>query len=232
MRAQRAVDLLIGTSVLVLTAPAVALAMLAVKLTSPGPAIYSQTRLGRCGRPFVIYKLRSMSHNCEKHSGVQWCQARDPRVTRLGWFLRWTHLDELPQLWNILKGEMSLVGPRPERPEIVLGLEESLPRYRNRLVVRPGLTGLAQLQLPPDTDLESVREKLRYDLQYIEIGSAWLDLRLLAGTAFHVVRMPYWFSRGLLGLPGEPEIDPGRRGFPNNLVVEGSTNRSRRHNFS
>jgi hypothetical protein len=123
-------------------------------------------------------------------------------------------VDELPQLFNILKGEMSLVGPRPERPELVAGLEASLPRYRDRLLVRPGLTGLAQVQLPPDTDLESVRRKLRYDLHYVTHRSVWLDVRLMVATAIHVAGLPFAVSRHGLGLPGESEVEPERRARP------------------
>jgi hypothetical protein len=119
-------------------------------------------------------------------------------------------VDELPQLFNILAGEMSLVGPRPERPELVGVLETSIPRYRERLAVRPGLTGLAQVQLPPDTDLDSVRRKLRYDLHYVAAGSVWMDLRLLMATAIHVAGLPFTVSRLVLGLPGEPEVEPER----------------------
>jgi lipopolysaccharide/colanic/teichoic acid biosynthesis glycosyltransferase len=209
-RAQRALDLVGGSVLLVLLAPVVGLAMLVVKLTSPGPALYSQTRLGRFGRPFRILKIRSMTHNCEKQSGIQWCRANDPRVTRVGWVLRKLHIDEFPQLWNILRGEMSLVGPRPERPEIVAKLEQLLPRYRERLAVRPGLTGLAQVQLPPDTDLESVRRKLRYDLHYVTVGGPWMDVRLLAATAVHVAGLPFGVSRLVLRLPGQPEVEPER----------------------
>jgi hypothetical protein len=124
--------------------------------------------------------------------------------------LRKTHVDELPQLVNIVRGQMSLVGPRPERPELVVKLEQALSRYRWRLAVRPGLTGLAQLQLPPDTDLECVRRKLKYDLHYVETGGPWMDVRLLIGTAFHVVGLPFRVSRTLLSLPGEPEVEPER----------------------
>src|SRR5262249_59432916 len=129
---------------------------LAVKLTSRGPAVYRQTRLGRYGRPFVIYKLRSMTHDCERRSGVQWCRKNDPRVTRIGWLLRKTHIDELPQLVNILRGQMSLVGPRPERPELVATLEQLLPRYRDRLGVPPRPPAPAPLHLPPPPPLHTL----------------------------------------------------------------------------
>src|SRR5262245_54407560 len=214
-RAQRLLDLVAGISLAIFAVPVIALAMLAVRLSSRGPAIYTQTRLGRYGKPFIIYKLRSMTHNCEKQSGIQWSSGRrDIRVTPVGKLLRRTHIDELPQLWNIVRGDMSLVGPRPERPEIVLGLEPVVPRYRERLAIRPGLTGLAQVQLPPDSDLESVRRKLRYDLHYVAVGSAWMDLRLMIATAVHVAGLPFAVSRLLLGLPGESEVEPERTALP------------------
>ena len=105
-------------------------------------------RLGKNGRPFRLHKIRTMRHDCEKATGPRWAVPGDPRITPLGRFLRQTHLDELPQLWNVLRGEMSLVGPRPERPEFVPDLEQAIPHYRDRLLVRPGVTGLAQVQLP------------------------------------------------------------------------------------
>src|SRR5262249_55106805 len=157
--------------------------------------------LGRFGRPFLIYKLRTMTHNCEQESGVRWAVPGDPRVTRLGRFLRKTHLDELPQLWNVLRGDMSLVGPRPERPEFVPGLERAIPGYRPRLLVKPGVTGLAQVQLPADTDIPSVRRKLAYDLYYIRSGGLWLDLRLLASTALRLAGVPYGVGIRLFRLP-------------------------------
>ena len=208
--AQRAFDIVVGLLVLVAALPAMAVALAIVKLTSRGPAIYAQTRLGRFGRPFLIYKIRSMTHDCEKQSGAKWSVKGDPRVTWIGKILRKTHVDELPQLVNILRGQMSLVGPRPERPEFVTVLEDALPRYRDRLAVRPGLAGLAQTQLPPDTDIESVRRKLRYDLYYVAHGSVWMDFRLLVATAIHLLGFRFAVSRTLLGLPGEPEVEPGR----------------------
>ena len=139
-----------------------------MRLTSPGPAIYTQKRLGKDGVPFTIYKLRTMRHDCERATGPRWAARRDSRVTPVGRVLRALHLDELPQFWNVLRGDMSLVGPRPERPEIAAVLTQSIPDYPLRLAVRPGLTGLAQVQFPADTDLESVRRKLDADLRYID----------------------------------------------------------------
>ncbi len=167
----------------------VALAAGAVKLTSPGPIFYSQTRVGLNGRKFRIYKIRSMRVNAEATSGIQWSQKGDTRITRVGKFLRITHIDELPQLLNVLLGQMSLVGPRPERPEVIQakGLNQLVPGYRHRLRVKPGVTGLAQCQLPADTDVTSVRYKVVYDLYYVENVSLWLDVRLIAATLFRAV---------------------------------------------
>jgi lipopolysaccharide/colanic/teichoic acid biosynthesis glycosyltransferase len=170
---------------LVLVAPLIAGLAMLVKLNSKGPAFYPQRRLGRFGRPFQIYKLRTMTHRCEQTSGPIWSMADDPRVTRLGRWLRDTHLDELPQLWNVLCGHMSLIGPRPERPEIAAQIEEALPEFRKRLLVRPGITGLAQLRLPPHLELNAVRWKLAYDILYIDQLSWGLDLRIALTTVLH-----------------------------------------------
>src|SRR5262249_14297707 len=151
--------------------------------------------------PFRIYKLRTMTHNCEKISGARWSTPGDTRITWLGRFLRRTHLDELPQLWNVLKGDMSLVGPRPERPEFLPELERAVPRYRERLHVKPGVTGLAQVQLPADVDVASVRRKVAYDLHYIRRLGFWLDLRLIACTALRVLGFPYHRGARLFRLP-------------------------------
>lgn len=187
--------------------PVVILAALAVKLTSRGPAFYTQTRLGRRGRPFKIYKIRTMIHNAESLTGPRWSLPGDPRVTLIGRILRATHLDELPQLINVLCGEMNLIGPRPERPEFFPELEEALPAYRQRLGVRPGVTGLAQVQLPPDSDLTSVRRKLAHDLYYIRYLSPWLDARLLICTAFHAFGLPCSFVSRLLGIPNSENVE-------------------------
>jgi lipopolysaccharide/colanic/teichoic acid biosynthesis glycosyltransferase len=173
---------------LLLLSPVIILAAIAVKLTSPGPALYRQTRLGRGGRPFRIIKLRTMVHNAESRTGPVWCQAGDPRVTPLGRLLRATHVDEFPQLINVLLGHMSLVGPRPERPEFVRDLEFRLPGYSDRLNVRPGITGIAQLNLPPDKDLDSVRRKLIHDLYYVRYCSPWLDFQVILFTGWDFIR--------------------------------------------
>jgi lipopolysaccharide/colanic/teichoic acid biosynthesis glycosyltransferase len=206
-RSKILLDLLVTAILLVITLPVIFLCALLIKLTSSGPAIYTQVRLGRRGRPYTIYKLRTMNHNCELKTGVQWATADDPRITRLGKFLRKTHLDELPQLWNVLKGDMSLVGPRPERPEFIPSLEEAIPYYCQRLAVRPGVTGLAQIHLSPDTNLESVRRKLAYDLYYVRQANVWLDLRIIACTAFQVVGTPFSFVRKLFFMPSVETIE-------------------------
>lgn len=175
-------DALVAFALIIVVSPVVMACALLVKLTSRGPAFYSQTRLGRNGRPFRLYKLRTMRHDAEARTGPVWSTRNDPRVTPVGRFLRETHLDEFPQLVNVLLGHMSLVGPRPERPEIATHLQEQLPLYQQRLHVRPGISGLAQLKLPPDSDLESVRLKLVHDLYYVQHVSPWLDLRILSCT--------------------------------------------------
>ncbi|MFO0877272.1 MAG: sugar transferase [Gemmataceae bacterium] len=195
---KRLFDLSVGLLIALLALPIILLAALLVKLTSRGPIFYCQTRVGRNGKPFTIWKLRSMYHNCEQMSGIVWSKKGDPRVTPVGRFLRRSHIDELPQLLNILRGEMSLVGPRPERPEFVPQLEAAIPRYRDRLLVLPGVTGLAQIHLGPDTDLASVERKLAMDLYYVKTISFWNDLKIVVATAIHVL-IPYrpskWFFR-------------------------------------
>jgi lipopolysaccharide/colanic/teichoic acid biosynthesis glycosyltransferase len=188
---------------LVLLAPVgavIALLVLLVRATSKGPGIYRQPRVGKGGRHFVMFKIRTMAADAEHGSGPVWTQPRDPRVTFVGRILRKLHLDELPQIFNVLRGEMSFVGPRPERPEFVRVLAEAIPHYRDRLAVRPGITGLAQIHLPPDTDLASVRNKLVLDLHYIERGNLWLDVRLMLCTALRIVKVHESFLTRVLGL--------------------------------
>jgi lipopolysaccharide/colanic/teichoic acid biosynthesis glycosyltransferase len=205
-RAKRVGEFVFALALLALTSPVILAAALVVRLTSRGPAFYSQTRLGRGGRPYRIWKLRTMYHNCEKLSGARWASARDPRITRAGRVLRKTHLDELPQLWNVLWGDMSLVGPRPERPEFVPELERAVPGYSERLRVRPGMTGLAQIQLPADTDLDSVRRKLTCDLYYVRRQGLLLDLQILLGTAGYLLGVPFGWMRRYLGIPGLADL--------------------------
>ena len=184
-------------------APLVLLGAVAVKLTSRGPAFYPQKRLGKNGRVFTLFKLRTMVKDAELLTGPVWAERDDPRVTPVGRILRSAHVDELPQLLNVLLGQMSLVGPRPERPELVPRLENELPHYGDRLKIRPGITGMAQLQLPPDRSVECVRRKLVYDLYYVRCVNPWLDGRILfltfarllidaAKTAWHPLALPPW----------------------------------------
>ena len=182
----------------VLTPPClfvVAVAALLIRLTSRGPALYAQTRLGRFGRPFTIYKLRTMRHNCEAEGGPKWSGKGDPRVTRLGSILRRLHVDELPQLINVWKGEMSLIGPRPERPEIVVALRPMIRGYDRRLAVRPGVSGFAQVHLPPDETTDCVRRKLVFDRYYVRHASLGLDVKILALTALKVLGLRRLFAR-------------------------------------
>ncbi len=195
------IDQGLGLMLMVATAPLLAVGALLVRATSRGPVIYSQTRLGRGGRRYAIYKLRTMYHNCEAKSGIRWATKGDSRITPVGRFLRATHLDELPQLWNVLRGEMSLVGPRPERPEIADKLADLIPGYNDRTQVKPGVTGLAQVLLPADTGLDSVRRKLAADRAYLQHRSLWLDLRILVGTGFHVLKVRATLIRTLFAFP-------------------------------
>lgn len=206
LRCKAWLDTVLAVLIALPALPVIALAALLVKLTSRGPAFYSQTRIGLGGRPFTIWKLRSMVVDSERN-GAQWCTKGDPRVTPIGWFLRKTHIDELPQLLNVLRGEMALIGPRPERPEFIPHLEAVLPAYRQRLQVKPGVSGLAQVQLPPDTDLDSVRRKLAHDLFYVRHLSFWLDVRLYIATGFYALTLPFRMWGWLLGLPDSSTIE-------------------------
>jgi lipopolysaccharide/colanic/teichoic acid biosynthesis glycosyltransferase len=188
-------DFVVALVLFLLSSPLILILMVLVRLNSRGPSIYTQKRLGLGGRVFTIYKIRTMYLDSER-DGPTWSVPGDPRITPVGRILRWCHLDELPQLINVLMGEMSLVGPRPERPELVEKLEPDLPDYRIRLAVRPGVTGLAQVQQPPDTDVSSVRRKLNYDLYYVAWMGPWLDFRVIAATVLKCAGIPFgWIGR-------------------------------------
>jgi exopolysaccharide biosynthesis polyprenyl glycosylphosphotransferase len=159
---------------------------IAIKLESPGPVFYSQERVGRYNKPFHIYKFRSMITDAEQANRPVWAQKNDSRITRVGQFIRKTRLDELPQLWNILKGEMSFVGPRPERPVFVKDLEEKIPFYSQRHIVKPGLTGWAQIRYEYGASIEDALKKLEYDLYYVKNMSIFLDIMTIMETV-HVV---------------------------------------------
>ena len=179
--------------VLLLALPAVlliAFVALLVLLTSGRPVFYCQTREGRRRRLFTIWKIRTMCVNAEKSSGPVWCGRKDPRVTWIGHFLRVTHVDELPQLWNVLVGDMSLIGPRPERPEIVCDLARTIPNYLARRAVLPGITGWAQIHQDSDIDLSNVRNKHDFDMEYIRRASLLMDLQILIETLPRLLGMP------------------------------------------
>jgi exopolysaccharide biosynthesis polyprenyl glycosylphosphotransferase len=179
--AKRVTDILISFLGLIAVSPALLLAAIAIKLESRGPVFYSQIRSGLHNRPFKIWKLRSMRIDAEK-DGPKWAAARDNRITRVGNLLRRTRLDEVPQFWNILRGEMSLVGPRPERPEFVEKLATEIPYYQQRHLVKPGLTGWAQINYPYGATTGDALCKLRYDLYYIKHASIGLDLQIALRT--------------------------------------------------
>jgi len=211
---KRGLDIVGGLLLAILLLPVVVLTAILIVLSSRGPAFYTQIRLGRFGKPFVIWKLRTMEHLCEQNSGAKWSTNGDHRVTTLGRFLRRLHIDEFPQLWNVLRGEMSLVGPRPERPEFFPVLTSSVPNYAQRLMVKPGVTGLAQVYLPPDEDVSGVRRKQLYDLFYIRrIGFA-LDLRIIVATALQAVGSPHFLVRPFCFLPSRKEVEGPRAHSP------------------
>jgi len=216
-RHKRILDILASSTLLVLLSPVMLLVIIAVRLTSRGPVIFRQTRVGLnlrqkrsdrrstvndearvpdferrnpensrrrdsgYGKPFTLYKFRTMKIDAERN-GPQFAVKGDTRVTSIGWFLRKTRLDELPQLWNVLKGEMSFVGPRPERPEFIEGLTSEIPNYINRLGLKPGLTGLAQIINGYDNDIESFKRKVNLDLLYLQNCCLWNDLKIMFRT--------------------------------------------------
>lgn len=175
---KRVFDVVLSSIGLIVAIPLMVIIGIAIKLDTKGPIFYCQERVGKNGKVYTLYKLRSMHENAEEN-GAQWAEEDDPRVTKVGRFIRKTRLDELPQLFNVLKGDMSLVGPRPERPVFTYQFNEEIPGFINRLQVKPGLTGLAQVnggyELGP-------AEKLEYDLYYIENRSIWMDIKIILKT--------------------------------------------------
>ena len=163
-------------------APFGLLVALLIKMDSPGSVFFKQIRVGESDRPFYLIKFRSMRQDAEKGSGAVWAQKNDTRVTRLGKFLRKSRIDEIPQLVNVLRGEMSLVGPRPERPEFVQTLKKVIPYYSERHYVKPGVSGWAQVRYPYGASVEDAVEKLRYDLYYIKNISILLDFKIIFKT--------------------------------------------------
>lgn len=178
---KRLCDLILSGIMLMVTAPLFGLIALAIRLDTPGPIVYRQERVGKNEKVFTIYKFRSMSHDAEKGK-ARWAAERDPRVTRVGRLLRLSHMDELPQVWNVFKGEMSIVGPRPERPEFVALLEQKVPYYFVRHSVRPGITGWAQVNYRYGSSIEDASRKLESDLYYVKNMSLLLDFKILLKT--------------------------------------------------
>jgi sugar transferase (PEP-CTERM system associated) len=187
LTAKRALDILAALAGLLLLAPIMVLVALLVRLTSKGPALYHQQRVGKGGRVFTVHKFRSMRQDAEAATGAVWAQAQDQRLTPIGGFLRRTRLDELPQLWNVLIGDMGIVGPRPERPEFVCQLTEQIPFYGLRHTVRPGVTGWAQVRYTYGASVEDSMEKLQYDLFYIKHMTIAFDLFVLFSTVKTVI---------------------------------------------
>lgn len=184
--AKRIFDVMASSLLLVVTWPIIALFALLVKVDSKGPAFFRQTRVGLYGESFDVIKLRSMRSDAERAGEAKWAQENDPRVTRIGRFIRKVRIDELPQTWSVLKGDMSFVGPRPERPEFVTDLEDKLPYYAERHMVKPGITGWAQINYPYGASIEDARHKLEYDLYYAKNYTPFLDLLILLQT-FRVI---------------------------------------------
>jgi exopolysaccharide biosynthesis polyprenyl glycosylphosphotransferase len=184
--AKRGIDVAVSLLVLALGLPLWLLVSCAIVLDSPGSVFYNQERVGRDGVRFKMHKFRSMRRDAEQ-GGPQWAGRHDPRVTRVGRILRALHIDEIPQVWNVLKGDMSLIGPRPERPMFVEQLSKEIPLYTRRLKVRPGVTGWAQVKHKYDESIEDVRKKIQYDLFYIENMSLRMDFKIILSTLSHML---------------------------------------------
>jgi len=180
-------DIVIGAAALIVALPMMAVCALVIKLSSSGPVLFSQVRLGQHGRQFKIYKFRTMYTDAEKGTGAVWAKGNDSRVIPACRWMRRSHMDELPQLFQIVTGVMSLVGPRPERPEIMAELDKHYPNVRCRLDVKPGLTGLAQIRNGYDASIEGFRHKLDSDLEYINRMCWAVDLKILAMTVTKLI---------------------------------------------
>jgi exopolysaccharide biosynthesis polyprenyl glycosylphosphotransferase len=185
--AKRLMDIVVSILILTLSAPLWIFVAIAIKLNSPGPLVYSQDRVGKEGKLFKMHKFRSMFRDAEAKTGPVWATSNDPRVTSVGRFLRKTRLDEIPQFMDVLRGDMSLVGPRPERPHFVEHLAKEIPLYKRRLSVKPGITGWAQIKQGYDTSIDDVRSKVRYDLFYIENMSFRMDIKILLMTFYTMI---------------------------------------------
>ena len=181
-KGKRVFDVIASTLLLLICSPLYLLVALAIKWDSKGPVFYHQMRTGRDGVVFAVHKFRSMRQDAESCGAPQWASENDPRITRIGNILRKTRLDEIPQFWNVLKGEMSLIGPRPERPEFDIKLENEIPHYKARYRVRPGISGWAQVMFTYASSVEDAREKLAFDLYYLKHGSPSLDILIFLRT--------------------------------------------------
>jgi len=187
LRWKQPLERMVGVLLFILSLPIIVVLLLVVRATSAGPGIYRQHRVGKDGRIFALYKIRTMRQDAETNTGPVWSQRRDPRATAVGNWMRALHLDELPQTLNVARGEMALIGPRPERPEFVGVLCRQVPQYLDRLTVLPGITGLAQVCLPADEALDGVRKKLEVDLEYIENAAPAMDAKIVASTALRLL---------------------------------------------
>ena len=186
LRAKYALERALAGVLLVALSPLIVALIALVRLTSKGPGLYRQERVGLNRKPFYVIKLRTMYDDAEADGQAKWSQKGDPRITPLGRFLRKTHLDELPQLWNVFTGDMSMTGPRPERPCICARLSKHIPNYYSRILVKPGITGISQINLEPDRTIDDVRRKQCLDLHYIETLNCWLDVRIVFATLLRV----------------------------------------------
>ncbi|MCD4781144.1 MAG: exopolysaccharide biosynthesis polyprenyl glycosylphosphotransferase [Candidatus Omnitrophica bacterium] len=184
---KKVLDFIFSVFLFIAISPLMLLLALLVKLTSRGSVIYSQIRVGKDGKLFKIFKFRSMKVDAEKNSGPVWAAENDNRLTPVGGFLRKSHLDELPQLFNVLRGEMSIIGPRPERPKFVDEFKQAIPDYEKRLRVQPGITGLAQVWHRYDETMDDVKKKLKYDLLYIKKMCLWADFNIMLRTVRVVI---------------------------------------------
>jgi lipopolysaccharide/colanic/teichoic acid biosynthesis glycosyltransferase len=191
---------MLGGLLLAIAFPLILLLVAMVRCTTAGPGLFRQQRVGKGGKEFTMYKIRTMYQDAEATSGPVWCQPADSRITCCGRLLRFLHLDELPQLINIVRGEMDLIGPRPERFEFVAQLVDKIPHYAQRLAVLPGITGLAQINLPPDETTDCVRRKLVLDLEYIAITSWGVDFRILVCTALRMMGIRHGHAVRLMRL--------------------------------
>jgi len=196
---------ILGSILLIAATPVIGLIVAVVRLTSSGKGIYKQTRVGKEGREFQIFKIRTMYDKAESQGFPEWSTPGDIRITPVGRVLRFLHLDELPQLANVALGHMSLIGPRPERPEFVAKLEQCVPNYPDRLAILPGVTGLAQINLPADSSLESVRQKVILDREYIKTATMILDLRIFCCTLIRMTGLCHGVAPWLFGVECDPK---------------------------